>query len=48
MCFELLNVKIPYSKKLWNKDCRIFGGKNFGELKSIFTGNVIEIVKIGK
>ena len=33
---------------LANKDCRIFGGKNFGELKSIFTGNVIEIVKIGK
>ena len=31
-----------------NKDCRKFGGKNFGELKSISIENVIEIVKIGK
>ena len=27
-----------------NKDCRKLGGKNFGELKSICIGNVIEIV----
>ena len=45
---------IPYSKKHWwsktlvNKDCRKFGGKNFGKLKSICIGNVMEIVKIGK
>ena len=31
-----------------NKDCRKFGRKNFGELKSICIGNVMEIVKIGK
>ena len=31
-----------------NKDFRKFGGKNFGELKSICIGNVMEIVKIGK
>ena len=30
-----------------NKDCRKFGRKNFGELKSISIGNVMEIVKIG-
>ena len=29
-----------------NKDCRKFGRKNFSELKSIFNGNVMEIVKI--
>ena len=31
-----------------NEDCRKFGGKNFGELKSICIGNVMEIVKISK
>ena len=31
-----------------NKDCRKFGGKNFGKLKSIYIGNVMEIVTIGK
>ena len=35
-------------KTLANKDCRKFGGKIFGELKSICIGNVIEIVKICK
>ena len=45
---------IPYSnktlavKKVWpNKDCRKFGGKNFGKLKSICIWNVMEIIKIG-
>ena len=33
---------------LVNKDCRKFDRKSFGELKSICTGNVVEIVKIGK
>ena len=31
-----------------NNDCRKFGGKNFGELKSICIGNVMEIMKIGE
>ena len=31
-----------------NKDCRKFGRKNFGKLKSICIGNDMEIVKIGK
>ena len=30
------------------KDCRKFGRKNFGELNSIYIGNGMEIVKIGK
>ena len=33
---------------LANNDCRKFGGKNFGNLKSICVGNVMEIVKIGE
>ena len=31
-----------------NKDRWKFGIKSFGELKSIYIGNAIEIVKIGK
>ena len=48
------SVKVPYIvkslvvKSLVNEDRKKFGGKIFCELKSIFTGNVMEIVKIGK
>ena len=48
------SVKVPYRvkplvvKSLVNKDRKKFGRKIFCELKSIFTRNVVEIVKIGK
>ena len=36
------------AKNLVNKDYRKFGRKNFGQLKSICKGNVMEIIKIGE
>ena len=40
--------KFGSKKNLANKDCRKFGRKSFGKLKSICIGNVMEIVKIDK
>ena len=41
-------VKTLAVKSLVNKDCRKFGGKNFGKLKYICIGDVMDRVKIGK
>ena len=41
-------LKTLVPKSLANKDCGKFIGKNFGELKSICIGNVLEIVRTGK
>ena len=45
---ELYSKQLWWQKSLAYRDSRKFGGKNFGELKSICIGNVKEIVKIGE
>ena len=47
VCMDADVYTVPL-KTLVNKDCKQFGRKNFGKFKSIFIGNVMEVVKIGK